>query len=849
MSKAKPYLSLATHLEDSESVFHIIWDQNKIFFRSFCKRHAIKVDSFQHFLHLAVYAHDIGKAHLDWQDYLAEKKAYALSHPLVSFCIVWKLFEHQFNDKKLHDPLRRACLTSILAHHSMLHNGSYQKIGDQASITIPADVWNEFTKNVSQRFPDFSPHEPITEDIQWSGSELREKVNKVKDLLKNSTKRHKRYLPEKLFHTVFLSILCACDNISSKVAESLYQANKDADRSTPITLEQVREHANRWIQELDVKMIQNPMFSYPNELQTEVLHEVEPYMVVRAGCGEGKTAVALQFANHWVQKGQARKLIVTLPTKFTTNAMFNGIVNPKRYNYPRDYVGISHSEVDSILRDTQENPEYEEESFHSLIRDEKFRNRFYHQPVTISTVDQLVYSFIHSTRYSDRAFGNILQSVVVFDEIHSYDQETLSGIYQCIQLLKHYQVPHLIMSATLPDSFIERLNQIDKTPYKAIDSRSKLARATPYLIEKINAPLIRKGTGLSEEGHQIIQSHVGTRMMIVCNQIERAKPLAKMLIKEQNTNVICYHSEFCLCDRQDKEKLIQILFTNMKDRTEEEVAFLEEKGYQNMNECILITTQICEMSLDISADVQLSEIAPIDSITQRGGREHRTGYMFLRGECGCKYCVERDYLPDDFAYKQYLFQLEDVETAGYPYVDKEEFLDSDNVLNRSWELIEGVYSFECMQEWLNQLYPEFPNLFHSQLWEYFKEDLIFGGTPRERYGDDNDDRSTGSFQLRKKSFRTIDVIPKQYESVIRAKVNLPDWKPSRSDIKRVYEELRKYTVSVKEHRFGQCKKQGRVKYVKIGDISICYLDVPYDGDQMGFDFMDQETRTVNNLIT
>jgi CRISPR-associated endonuclease/helicase Cas3 len=78
-------------------------------------------------------------------------------------------------------------------------------------------------------------------------------------------------------------------------------------------------------------------------------------------------------------------------------------------------------------------------------------------------------------------------------------------------------------------------------------------------------------------------------------------------IAEQYEQSICYHSRFTLDDR--------------KKRHEELIREFKIKNAQEHLLCI--TTQVCEMSLDLDADILITEEAPITSLIQRMGRCNR----------------------------------------------------------------------------------------------------------------------------------------------------------------------------------------------------------------------------------
>ncbi len=68
---------------------------------------------------------------------------------------------------------------------------------------------------------------------------------------------------------------------------------------------------------------------------------------------------------------------------------------------------------------------------------------------------------------------------------------------------------------------------------------------------------------------------------------------------------ICYHSRFRLKDRNLRHKEVIAAFQG------------------ESNPVIAVTTQVCEMSLDLDADVLISETAPVTSMIQRMGRCNR----------------------------------------------------------------------------------------------------------------------------------------------------------------------------------------------------------------------------------
>jgi CRISPR-associated endonuclease/helicase Cas3 len=110
----------------------------------------------------------------------------------------------------------------------------------------------------------------------------------------------------------------------------------------------------------------------------------------------------------------------------------------------------------------------------------------------------------------------------------------------------------------------------------------------------------------------------GKKVLWVVNTIDRCQEIARRF---SYANALCYHSRFKLEDRKERHQgLIN--------------AFQEQPG-----PLLAVTTQVCEMSLDLDADTLISEVAPITSLIQRMGRCNR---KLENTELGMVYVYEPD---------------------------------------------------------------------------------------------------------------------------------------------------------------------------------------------------------------
>ena len=371
----------------------------------------------------------------------------------------------------------------------------------------------------------------------------------------------------------------------------------------------------------------------PNDMQQEIVASDADRLILNAGCGEGKTAAALLFGQKWLQEDRIERIILTLPTKFTANNLYRDLVSSEGYNIPKKLVGITHGDSREFLTQltNTEEENSEQEDTNGNVMAQIFENNFYAKPVTISTVDHLLMSLYHGYKYADRAFFNVASALVVFDEVHYYEGRTMGAIAEAMRRLTQLKIPHLVMTATIPCTVRERFDQLNRgQPYPLQRAPAVICDTTnpkaPFEIARLRETPIDEENVISSELLDLVEQNQDKRQIIFVNQVNRAKYVYRAL-QERGIcdNLICYHSSFIGKDRVKKEQIIRSLFKDLSDRTDDELAFFEEHDFSNSDACVLVSTQVSELSLDISADVMYSEIAPVDSIVQRGGRLNRKG--------------------------------------------------------------------------------------------------------------------------------------------------------------------------------------------------------------------------------
>lgn len=313
-------------------------------------------------------------------------------------------------------------------------------------------------------------------------------------------------------------------------------------------------------------------FNALRPFQEECAHTLGNVIAV-APTGSGKTEASLFWALNNLQNMGGGKLIYLLPTMVTANSIFARLED----YFGKRNVGLTHSTASLMSQDEEDN--------HENIRKVLFDKSFI-KPATVATVDQLLASGFNNGKWA-LIEANAANSVIIIDEIHSYDPWTLGLIIESIKHFTKFGTRFMLMSATLPEYLI---NILSKTLPNVIKIRDETLLNSSRNCYKIFDETI-------EEAIPQIEDSVnrGKKTLVVVNNIAKCQELYKIF---KHLNPMCYHSKFILKDRKEKEKEID-------------------------NQRLLIATQVVEVSLDIDFDVMFTECAPPDAIIQRAGRVNR----------------------------------------------------------------------------------------------------------------------------------------------------------------------------------------------------------------------------------
>jgi len=337
-------------------------------------------------------------------------------------------------------------------------------------------------------------------------------------------------------------------------------------------------------------------YHFPHAEKRGVQKLIEQYwkndlLLVRAPTGAGKTDASLLWASLQIEHKRAERLIIAMPTRFTSNALAINVAESL------SDTGLYHSsawfakfqeQIDAGLMQKQKATKIHE--FARLLQ----------TPITVCTIDHLLMALTLTREDHHLISFNLANACLVIDEADFYDDFTQANILVLLEILKYWKVPILLMSASLPESVLSSYQKIGYSVDKIIEDTSDNVR------DRFEIKKIEDYSELSEI-EELLELCIETgNAIIYANTVDRAVVFYNWFEK-RGENPILYHSRFTEPDKMNKEQeLIEALG---KDAWNNGTA----KG-------IAIMTQIGEMSINISSDLMISELCPIDRLTQRAGR-------------------------------------------------------------------------------------------------------------------------------------------------------------------------------------------------------------------------------------
>ena len=349
-----------------------------------------------------------------------------------------------------------------------------------------------------------------------------------------------------------------------------------------------------------------------NVLRTEMFLETEynlknnidsKIFYLEAPTGSGKSNTAFNLSFQLLKKSDyCRKIFYVYPFNTLVEQNMNSM--EKIFGQKEDIMSniavvnsitpykVKNSSNINLYKDEK----YAIEDYQKILLDRQFLN----YPIVLSTHITLFDTMFGRSKGSTFGFHQLCHSVIVLDEIQSYNNNKWGAM---INFLKAYaqllDIKIIIMSATLPN--LELLTNNNAKAVRLINNREKYFNHRMFANRvKVNYELLNRKIGIAELEEHILQ-HKNKRILI------------EFIRKSSAEEFYAYISESVECP-------VRLITGDSSIQERKDII----ADIENMQEVILVATQVIEAGVDIDMDIGYKDISRLDSEEQFIGRINRS---------------------------------------------------------------------------------------------------------------------------------------------------------------------------------------------------------------------------------
>lgn len=646
-------------------------------------------EDFQVALRINGWMQDLGKASDHFQEMVAnpfEARKQLMRHEVISGTLFWNdslPLAHWFNGLPLSFPLRVASLWGAIGHHRKFDEDTKPEYCNRLKVSVTHDDFKAILREMSASLK-VNPPDEFKRDVVFAYSSREadstsdeigafESIRDLQSDFEELKAEFAKYSSRRVL-ALIKAFGIAADVAASAVAKDEYKIGRartdyisrfvKEKLSVGLTVEELGQLAQRRLAESakrtcvaridDSTLVENGD-DERNLFQDEVAQRGRDgafLTIARAGCGSGKSIAAYKWAQAWCEHLAREdrhnfRLFFCLPTTGTTTehykdyALESGIENAALVHSRRDVDLMEIAQTAPQESATEVDGDQQRAARQALaeMRDRIESLELWSTPIVVSTTDTVL-GLMANARRAIYSIPAIMSGAIVFDEIHSYDDQLFGHL---LVFLKNFpRLPILLMTASLPE---QRLCAIRHACPELVD---RCIVEGPPAFENLKRYVVRERVS-ADEIDSAIEACVSKngKVLWVCNRVDRAnksyREYRDRFAKRARMNV--YHSRFQYIHRSRRHRRVIDDFNNVGEAA------------------ILVATQVAEMSLDLSADLLITDIAPVPALIQRMGRLNRRAMPNDREEHKRPKPALIQSLPPEEQAKPLPYEKEEIETA------------------------------------------------------------------------------------------------------------------------------------------------------------------------------------------
>lgn len=333
----------------------------------------------------------------------------------------------------------------------------------------------------------------------------------------------------------------------------------------------------------------------PREFQKQAAASRSRVTFIKAGCGAGKTLVPYMWAR---DNYPDRRLYFCYPTTGTATEGFKDYLYSPEFDV-KAKLFHSRSHVDhEIILTGRDLPNAE---IDAAIRIESLES--WSTPIVACTADTVL-GLVQNNKRGLLCWPALAQSAFVFDEIHAFDDRMFGALLRFLRDLPG--LPVLLMTASLPQAREEALRRVLEELMAPEFRQSLVVIPGPQELEELpryHQLSVKEDQVLAEVAKTVRQ---GGKVLWVCNTVQRVMDAADRA-EQAGLQPLLYHSRYRYEDRVHRHKAVV-------------------EAFHGNGPALAICSQVAEMSLDLSTDLLVTDLATVPALIQRLGRLNRKAH-------------------------------------------------------------------------------------------------------------------------------------------------------------------------------------------------------------------------------
>jgi CRISPR-associated endonuclease/helicase Cas3 len=369
-----------------------------------------------------------------------------------------------------------------------------------------------------------------------------------------------------------------------------------------------------------------------------------PLVILESETGSGKTEAALWRYVHLLRAGAVDSLYFALPTRVSASQLYQRVCNAIQRLWPIDapvVVRALPGYVSADGHEAQALPGFK--VLWSDNPDDKWAHRrwaaespkrFLAAPIAVGTIDQALLGALQ-VRHAHLRHALLARSLLVVDEVHASDPYMTVLLERLLRAHLGCGGHALLLSATLGSSARDRYLALalQQKPTKAAAISLEAARAVPY-------PAVSDFSGIRDKESASKPKTVSWRTLDIMDDPERiahraldaASRGAKVLVIRNTVPAAIAVLKAIEANAPDPSWLFTVNGVSTlhhsrfsrQDRPILDAAIEAQLGKKRPDGALIVVgTQTLEQSLDLDADVLITDLCPMDVLLQRIGRLHR----------------------------------------------------------------------------------------------------------------------------------------------------------------------------------------------------------------------------------